>query len=144
MDHLHIFEARLMQKMSFLIFACDPQSIRREIILGVLADGTVGRIAVPKGIINPSKSWADLHRVVRALWKIRIQDWCKQILFIPPIKLRNDFIWLLREDWSDRRRFLIKRCFADLAMHVLFNFLKIFLSMLLCKCFCLRVLDKGA
>jgi hypothetical protein len=54
-DHLHISEARLMQKMSFLLFACDPQSIRREIILGVLADGTVGRIAVPKGIINPSK-----------------------------------------------------------------------------------------
>jgi hypothetical protein len=56
MDHLHIFEARFMQKMSFLLFACDPQSIRREIILGVLADGTVGRIAVPKGLINPRKS----------------------------------------------------------------------------------------
>ena len=144
MDHLHIFEARLMQKMSFLLFACDPQSIRREIILGVLADGTVGRIAVPKGIINPSKRWANLHRVVRALWKIRIQDWCKQILFIPPIKLRNDFIWLFWEDRSQRRRFLIKKGFALLSTHVLCNFLKIFLSMFLCKCFCFRVLDEDA
>ena len=144
MDHLHIFEARLMQKMSFLLFACDPQSIRREIILSVLADGTIGRIAVPKGIINPSKSWADLHRVARALWKIRIQNWCKQILFIPPIKLRNDFIWLFWEDRSQRRRFLIKKGFALLSTHVLCNFLEIFLSMFLCKCFCFRVLDEGA
>ena len=130
--------------MTVLLFACYPQNTSREIFLVVKADGTSRHFAVPKGLINPRKSWADLHRVIRALWKIRIQDWCKKILIIPSIKLRNDFIWLFWEDRSQRRRFLIKNCFELLSTHVLCNFLKIFLSMFLCKGFCFRVLDEDA
>jgi len=130
--------------MTVLLFACYPQNTSREIFLVVIADGTSRHFAVPKGLIYPRKSWADLHRAVRALRKIRIQDWCKQNLFILPIKLRNDFIWLFWEYRSQRRRFLIKKCFALLSTHVLCNFLKIFLSMFLCKCFCFRVLDEDA
>ena len=130
--------------MTFHRFTRAPQCILREILLHTPADRTIWIFAFQEGIINPRKSRAYLHRVFRGLRKVRIYNWWKQNLFILPIELRNDFIWLFLEDWSERRRFLIKRCFPHLAMHVLCNFLKIFLSMFFCKCFCLRVLNEGA
>jgi len=139
-----ISETRITKEVTFLLFTRAPQSIIRELLLCIPADVTLRLISVQEGIINPRKSRAYLHRVLRGLRKVRISNWGKQNLFILPIELRNDFIWLFLEDWSERRRFLIQRCFKHLAMHVLCNFPEIFLSMFFCKCFCLRVLNESA